>query len=463
MEGQQYDHEHGIQGRKLEFDESDVSPVPSMLASSRQTATWPSLLTVRGNASCFTVLSQNFGSSLIVAVMSSCLSIGLGVASGSSPIAGLRAAIWGGVAGGLIASSPFNVIGPAGMLTPMLGSCSQQWGPGILPWLSIMSGIISAVVALFGFQKYCGLLPKSVFEGFTVSVALTILFRGLQQAFPDLWPRASDLPSVALFVPEAILIYCLARFIPSVPWLVLVPMTTIILGSSFPALPTLKSQFGRMPSEVVVLPSFTEITQLDSVNMAAFLMASASLAWVSVLETLISARLLDLRSVENARGRFHEGRELAALSCAQLLSGLCGGLPVCGVFMRGAANQKAGCSHPVSQLMSAILVLLLTVGFMPALSALPLASVAAFLVVASIQMMPLRFLADLWRSSASQFLVCLATAFVCTAYDATSGILCGALLAYLVEAVSRPTEKAVLSPMEDIIEEKTENKDSVQP
>ena len=89
-----------------------------------------------------------------LAQVSVALSIGLGIASGASPTAGLRTAIWGGLICGLFGSSPFNVIGPAGALTGMLSTYSAQWGEDILPWIALFSGIFVTIIVSLRLQVY---------------------------------------------------------------------------------------------------------------------------------------------------------------------------------------------------------------------------------------------------------------------------------------------------------------------
>lgn len=415
------------------------------------------LNTSRGKVHLLYVLVQNIRSAVLVAMISMVLSIGLGIASGAAPIAALRAAIWAGLLAGLVGSSPFNVMGPAGALSNMLSSYSAQWTPDILPWISLISAAFSCLALVFKLQKYCLLMPKSVFEGFTISVGLTIGLKQLNYAFgltglPKHESILSNIgeslghldharwESMVLFFPQAILLYLLMRLVPKVPWLIIIPLSTIILGFVFRdpslgwALPTLKTAFGELPNTVAVLPSTRALTQCNDV--LGLVVAGASVAFVSVLETLISAKLADLHAADNQRGPFSEGQEVAAMSAAQALSGFCGGLPVTGVFVRTSANQNAGASHPLSQFMNAIIVLIITLVAMPVFSYMPLPTVAALLVVSSIRMMPFRFLRSLWTTSKKQFFLSLLTAAICFAYEPTVGLLAGTLIAYLMEAMS---------------------------
>lgn len=422
--------------------------------------------TTKGKLPLSRVVITNISASVLVAMISMCLSIGLGIASGSTPIAGLRAAIWGGLMGGSIGSSPFNIIGPAGALSSMLSSYSAQWGPDILPWISIFSGVICFVVVVLGLQKYCLLMPKSVFEGFTISVALTIGLKQINYAFglkglktkPSFPETVADSiahldhaqwGSMVLFFPQTVALYLLMRFVPKVPWLVIIPLSTILLGYFFedPSLgwdlPTLKTKFGQLPNTVAVGPSLDALK--DCKDVGGLIVASASVAFVSVLETLISAKIAEFRVKDNELGPFSDTWEIRGLTCAQILSGALSGLPNTGVFVRTNANVQAGANHPISQFMNAAIVLFVTLVTMPIFSYMPLASVASLLVVSSIRMVPFGFLKCLWKETKAHFFLCLLVAVICTCYDATIGLLAGQLISYLMLAMKASFAPDVVS------------------
>ena len=90
------------------------------------------LQTTEGRLPLAEVLQRNLPAAVTVAIVSISLSIALGIASGAGPQAGLSTAVWGGMAGGLFASSPYNIIGPAGALAPTtFASSIGEGAPGV--------------------------------------------------------------------------------------------------------------------------------------------------------------------------------------------------------------------------------------------------------------------------------------------------------------------------------------------
>ena len=353
------------------------------------------LQTTIGHMSFVDAIKTNLRAGSLVALVSLALSIGLGIASGSTPIAGLRTAIWGGIACGFFGSSPFNIIGPAGALSGMLSTYSSKWGSGVLPWISVISGAFCLIFVKLGLTRYCLFMPKSVFEGFTLSVALTIGLKQINYAFglsglashveflDNLWESLSHLNqaqwgSMVLFFPLTIALLFLMRKYPKVPWMVCLPLLTIFFGYFFRAensgwnLPTLQTKFGELPNTIALLPDTSFLTKLSGSDIGGVILAGLTVAFVSILETLISAKIAENKttaeSKRNDLGRFDDTVEIYSLSFGQLLSGLCSGLPCTGVFVRTNLNQANDANHTLSQLMNAIFVLVVTAVAMPIFS-----------------------------------------------------------------------------------------------
>jgi MFS superfamily sulfate permease-like transporter len=289
---------------------SGMNPGLSLCVHHRQ------LRTAIGHISFYDAVKTNAQAASLVALVSLALSIGLGIASGSTPIAGLRTAIWGGIACGIFGSSPFNIIGPAGALSGMLNTYSAKWGADILPWIAIISGGFCLIFVRLRLTRYCLFMPKSVFEGFTLSVALTIGFKQINYAFglsglkphveflDNLWESLSHLNeaqwgSMVLFFPLTIALLLLMKHYPKVPWMVLLPLLSIFFGFFFREkdsgwyLPTLRTKFGDLPSSIAVLPDPKALQKLSSSDIGGLILAGLTVAFVSVLETLISAKIAE--------------------------------------------------------------------------------------------------------------------------------------------------------------------------
>ena len=81
-----------------------------------------------------------------MALISVPLSCALAISSGADPMSGLLSASYGPLMGGLFGGSNYNILGPAGALVNILNSLSFEYGPEILPYIAIGSGIIFMAV-----------------------------------------------------------------------------------------------------------------------------------------------------------------------------------------------------------------------------------------------------------------------------------------------------------------------------
>ncbi len=90
----------------------------------------------------FLRLKQNWKAGLTVSLVSIPLSISLAIASQTSPVAGIITAVWAGLVAAIFGGSNYNIIGPTGALSGILGTFAIIHGADTLPTLAIVSGIL---------------------------------------------------------------------------------------------------------------------------------------------------------------------------------------------------------------------------------------------------------------------------------------------------------------------------------
>jgi SulP family sulfate permease len=96
------------------------------------------------------------------------------MAQGATAMMGLSTGIYGAGIAGVIGGSHYNILGPAGALVNIVSNLSAVNGQDIIPWVALVSGIMSFFVYLVKFENYCTMLPSSVLEGVSFGVATTI-------------------------------------------------------------------------------------------------------------------------------------------------------------------------------------------------------------------------------------------------------------------------------------------------
>jgi len=333
--------------------------------------------------------------------------------------------------------------------------------------MGLISATFVTAILLLRLQRFVALVPAPVFEGFTFAVAIIIGLGQLNFALGVtpaqkherfVWnvyetlsavtsPGQLKMPSFIVFIVTTPLLLFLMRKYAKVPWTVIIPFASIALGwlggvphgdDELPLLPldllTLKSLYGDLPFKLVQ-PLKPLHSVVNNEDIASLLFDSAGIAFVAVLETLISARIAATRTGIS----FDEAAEVRGLAIAHAVCGATGALPPTGVFVRTALNTSLGATHRFAQVLQATLVGIISLVGLPVFLFLPQATIAAILVVAAARMAPVEYLGQLWREGGKSFWLCIGTAAACVGLDPVYGLLIGTAFYFLPDILRRLT------------------------
>jgi len=420
--------------------------------------------TLKGSQPLHIALKENLLPATTVTLVSIPLSMALGIASGAGPVTGLITAFVAGGVAGTFGSSAFNIVGPAGALAGLLMRYSMIYGPEILPWLSLVSALLVFLATSLKLHIYCMFMPKCVFEGFTLGVALTIGLGQLDAAFglklgalphvhgvelsPLMFKLAASfqawhtiqLSSALFFIIGTVGMLLLFKWKPAIPWPVPFAGVALLIGAlcdpeAFGVidvpLSTLRMRYGFLePKFAIPLVPLNEIIQRaeeQGGTYGDFMVGSMSVAFVAVLETLISAKI---GAVKGGMDFDTEG-ELWGLGLAHVACGICGVMPPTGVFVRTSVNLRTGATHKTSQAVHALFVAILLGLCIRSCSFLPESAVAAILIVSSIRMAPLDYIAKTWDYHKHTFALLMLVAVLCVAIDSVIGLAVGTIVGLL--------------------------------
>ncbi len=140
------------------------------------------------------------------------------------------------------------------------------------------------------------------------------------------------------------------------------------------------------------------------------------------------------------RRRIDPDQELVALGASNMAASVSGGFPVTGGFSRSVVNYDAGAETPAAGAFTAVGMALASIFLTPFLYYLPLATLAATIIVAVLSLVDLAKPREMWRYSKRDFLGIAATIGITLAYGVENGVLAGVLisLALFVWHSSRP-------------------------
>jgi sulfate permease, SulP family len=290
-------------------------------------------------------------------------------------------------------------------------------------------------------------IPHAVTVGFTTGIGLIILTSeiapvfGLQLArepgplmekLTALWGAIGTLNPSALLLSAGTIaaIIALRRVAPRLPvMLIVVVGATGVAAVTGLAVDTIGSRFGGIP-QALPLPRLPAMT---SDKVLAVLPAAVSFALLGAIESLLSAVVADRMTGE----RHAPNAELVAQGIANVASALFGGFCVTGTIARTATNVRAGAHGPVAGMLHAAFVLAFMLLAAPLAAYVPLAVLAAVLVVVAWNMLERAEIAAFFRHDRAAFAVMAVTLALTVFRDLTEAIAAGVILSLAIAAIRR--------------------------
>jgi SulP family sulfate permease len=170
----------------------------------------------------------------------------------------------------------------------------------------------------------------------------------------------------------------------------------------------------------------------DNIPFSAVLIGAVEVAFVGVLETLISAKIADNMT---SGPKFDARKEVFGLSIANLLSGFLGGAPCTGVLVRTAVNVSSGANDKISQFINAVVLGIVVLLLLPVFTYIPMPVIASILITSSIRLIPFKVMEQLISVDFADFLILLFTTSVCIFVDGAIGLIAGSFVCLLRSAV----------------------------
>ena len=395
-----------------------------------------------------TVLRQGYGlrdlradavAGLTVAIVALPLAMALAIASGTTPEKGLHTAIIAGFMISALGGSRVQIGGPTAAFIPVVFNVIERFGYEGLILCTLLAGLILIAAGLLRLGTLMKYMPQPVVTGFTAGIAVTIFtsqvkdvlglpveklpgdFLGKWQAYAA-HVGETNVYALVLAVLCLALIFALRHWRPAWPafLIAVVGGSLATLAIALPV-PTIGSTFGAIPS---ALPAFA-IPEIPFHRTAELLPAAFTIAFLAGVESLLSAVVADGMT----GGRHRSNVELVAQGAANVGSALFGGLPATGAIARTATNVRAGARSPVSGILHAVFLLLFMLLLAPLMSYVPLAALAAVLLVVAWNMSESERFRHLLRAPPGDRAVLLLTFALTVLFDLTVAIEVGVVLA----------------------------------
>ncbi len=406
---------------------------------------------------------------VVVGIVALPLAIAFGIASGVSPTIGLITAIIGGFMVSAFGGNSVQIGGPTGAFIVIVYGIIARFGLEGLAVATFMAGLILVLMGLFKLGTVIKFIPYPIVVGFTAGIALTILstqvndFLGLGLTnlpgdFVSKWGvyfsnlDRIDLPTVIVAVASLAIIILTPKVSKKLPGallaIIIITAAVYLMKVYDPsvAITTIGDRFGSMSTDLPEVHGFA--LTMDNINL--LLPSAFTIAVLGAIESLLSATVAD--GVTGSKTSTNT--ELIGQGMANIVVPFFGGIPVTGAIARTMTNITNGGRTPVAGVVHAIVLLLIFIFLMPLINYVPMACLAAVLVVVSYNMSGWRTIVGLMKAPKSDISVMAVTFLLTVVFDLTIAIEIGLLLAVVLflRRVMENTEIKVYSEQLDVAE-----------
>lgn len=415
-------------------------------------------------------LTSDLLAAIIVTIMLIPQSLAYAMLAGLPPVVGLYASILPLVAYTLFGTSRTLAVGPVAVLSLMTasaaGTIAAQGTAEYLEaaiTLAMLSGVMLAIMGFLRLGFLANLLSHPVISGFITASGILIATSQLKHILGiasggDTWPDMllalargigdTNLWTLGVGVAATLFLFWVRKGLkPALMWLGLKDRTAELTAKAGPVLAVITTILavsvlgladrgvaivGAVPQglPLISLPSFDVGLWSQLLIPALLISVIGFVESVSVAQTLAAKR----------RQRIEPDQELVGLGASNIASALSGGYPVTGGFARSVVNFDAGAKTPAAGAYTAVGIALASLFLTPLLFYLPVATLAATIIVAVLSLVDFRTPAKLWSYSKGDFAAHAITIGITLLAGVESGVIAGVgvgLLLYLWTA-SRP-------------------------
>jgi MFS superfamily sulfate permease-like transporter len=408
-------------------------------------------------------LKTDFLSGIVVFLVALPLCLGIAVASGAPPFAGIITGVIAGIIVGYLSSSHVSVSGPAAGLIAIVLLAITNLGFNTFLLAVMLAGVIQLVLGFAKAGTISSYFPSGVIEGMLTAIGIIIIKKELPHAigydkehegdfFSYQLTDAADkgffgeiihslnfahIGAIMITVISIIILVAFNKIsflkkIKVLPGALVVVIVGIVLNEVFKItnsslqiagdhlvqLPTASNAsefFGQF-----TFPNFNELT-----NPAVWVTA-VTIAAVASIETLLCLEAAD--KMDPMKRFASANTELKAQGVGNMLTGLLGGLPITSVIVRTTANINAGAKTKLSTIVHGFLLLIAVILIPALLNKMPMACLAAILIMIGLKLASPKVFIHMWKAGKYQFIPFLVTVIAVVTTDLLKGVGIGLMV-----------------------------------
>ncbi len=410
---------------------------------------------------------SDFLAAISVSLVAMPLGLGIAVASGAPPAAGLLSAIIGGIVVTLFRGSHIAINGPAaGLIAVILSAIvSLEDGSGqTLNYVMAATCVAGAIQVVLGFLKLgrlAEIIPSSVIEGIMVAIGVIIFASQAHVAMgtvSDADNSVERLIDIFRKIPEAnpfilvisitgiILLFIIPKiqsrlfhFFPASLWVLIVSIPFVyifnffedqnlsLFGNEYHVGPEFLINLPTDLSQMLIFPNFSKIVTPE------FWLAVASITLIASIESLAMTKAVD--KLDPYKRKSDLNKDLVGVGMGTMVAGAIGGLPIITVIVRSTVNVTNNAKTKWSNFYHGILILVFLFLLAPVIQKVPLAALAAILVHIGYKLASPKIFKKTYDMGIEQILVMGATLIITLYTDLLWGLLGGTAITLLLHVL----------------------------
>jgi MFS superfamily sulfate permease-like transporter len=394
------------------------------------------------------------------------LCLGISIASGFPPVAGILTAIVGGCLVSCFSGSELTIKGPAaGLIVSAIASVTElgQLSDGNVDMLlgyhrTLAVGVIAALIQIaFASFRVAGLgisMSKSVVHGMLAAIGVIIIAKqshvalGSHPAAKDIFGLITEIPhsimtanpviagiglgSLLLLIFWSKLKWKISKVIPGqiMVLAIAIPLSIFLHLSETHSYQFVAHSYSLDDNYLVKIPAslFSAINFPDfsAIWSAASIKYIIMFALVGMIESTLTVVAID--AIDPQKRVSNLNRDLFAIACGNLVSSLIGGLPMISEIVRSKANIDAGATSARANFFHGVFLLGFVAFFPHMLSLIPLAALAAMLIYTGMRLASPSEIAHVKEVGIDQLILFSVTLLVTLKTDLLIGVTVGLLL-----------------------------------
>ena len=408
-------------------------------------------------------IKTDFLSGIVVFLVALPLCLGIAVANGAPPFAGIITGIIGGLVVGYLSNSHVSVSGPAAGLIAIVFAAISSLGFEQFLVAVVLAGVIQFILGIIKAGTISSYFPTAVIEGMLTAIGIIIIKKELPHAIGYDKEHEGDFFSyeltdaadkgffseiihsfnfahtgaIIVTVVSIIILVAFNKFsflkkIKVLPGALVVVIVGIVINEIFkmtsPALTISGEHLVQLPTASSASEFFSQFSfpNFGVILNAEVWVTALTIAAVASIETLLC---LEAGDKMDPMKRFSSANtELRAQGIGNICSGLLGGLPMTSVIVRTTANVNAGAKTKLSTMIHGSLLLVAVIAIPGLLNRMPMACLAAILIMIGLKLASPKVFKHMWKAGKYQFIPFVVTVVAVVATDLLKGVGIGLLV-----------------------------------